>query len=215
MNPDYVKSNILPETFASLNLNFIIFSNNAGQVIASYGYDLINNQPTPVPQDFLNLISQNQFFRDPGVDSKSVGYLLINDKPILLAYHPILTGKFLGPPRGSIIMGRYLSKDYITHLSEATQSSIQIEFYEGSALNRELQTAQRVPDIGIPIFIKILSPQSIAGYTVIEDIFGAPVLILRTDMERDIYNQGNDTVLFLFLLYFLAAYSFLSRPFIY
>jgi len=208
LNPDYVKSNILPGTFTSLNLNFFIFVNNSGQVFASYGYDLINEQSLDLPADLLDLIAKNQLFHDPDINNKLVGILQLKDGALLFAAHPILTSKYTGPPRGSLILGRYLSKDYASQLAEATQSSIQIDSYVGSTLSLELQTAIQVPDSEPPLFINVLSAESIAGYTVLTDVFDNPALILRAGMERDIYNHGYATILFFITVMFFGCLFF-------
>jgi signal transduction histidine kinase len=41
-----------------------------------------------------------------------------------------------------------------------------------------------------PIIVQPLDEQSIAGYTAVQDIYGEPVLMLRADMPRYIYAQG-------------------------
>jgi PAS domain S-box-containing protein len=60
------------------------------------------------------------------------------------------------------------------------------------------------------VFVKILDEKSIAGYSVIDDIFGQPVLILRVVMERDIFRQGYDTVIFFIYVVFLGSIFFLT-----
>jgi len=54
-----------------------------------------------------------------------------------------------------------------------------------------------------PIFIKPLSEESIAGYALINDIYGDPSLVLRVDMSRGIYEQGQSTIYY-FIISLLA-----------
>ncbi|MFC2019096.1 HAMP domain-containing protein [Chloroflexota bacterium] len=55
-----------------------------------------------------------------------------------------------------------------------------------------------------PISVQALDEQSVAGYGLLQDIYGEPALILRVDMtDRNVYRQGKATVNFLIVL--LAA----------
>jgi signal transduction histidine kinase len=50
------------------------------------------------------------------------------------------------------------------------------------------------------IYIQTLNDQSIAGYGLLSDVHGNPVVLLRVDMSRDIYEQGKAS-----LWYFMLA----------
>jgi signal transduction histidine kinase len=52
--------------------------------------------------------------------------------------------------------------------------------------------------------VKPLSADAVAGYTLLKDIFGNPILILRVDMPRDIYQQGQTTISY-FIIFLLIA----------
>jgi two-component system NtrC family sensor kinase len=55
-----------------------------------------------------------------------------------------------------------------------------------------------------PMVVRPLSEESIAGYALLEDIYGTPGLVLRVDMPREIHRQGKASVSF-FLLSLLAV----------
>ncbi|MEI7989500.1 MAG: CHASE4 domain-containing protein, partial [Chloroflexota bacterium] len=214
LNPAYVESNILPETFTSLNINFIIFTDNAGKFIASYGYDLVKNQAMPIPEDLMNLISKNPQFIEL-LNKKTAGIVLLKDGPTSLVSHPILTSKNTGPQHGLFIMGRFLGDEFASSLSETNQIPVHLDFYENSPLRLELDTAQPEAKSAFPLYIKDVSEEMISGYTIIQNIFGKPALIMRVDKEKDIFNQGQNTLFFysltvvLFSLLFIGAIIFL------
>ncbi len=214
LNPAYVSSNMNPATFASLGINFFIFTDNSGKVIASYGYDLTKNVTIAVSADLLDLISTSELFHKIDSNTDSTGFVISNGKPILLAYHPILTSVSAGPPHGLLIMGRLMGDDFTAQLSDTTQLTIEIEPYQNSALSLELKTVKQVVGSEPAISIKILDPQSIAGYVVFPDIFGNPALILRTVMERDIYNHGYTTILFFINVVFFGSVFFFATALI-
>ncbi|MFH7813392.1 hypothetical protein ACH0C8_15895, partial [Acetobacter lovaniensis] len=52
-----------------------------------------------------------------------------------------------------------------------------------------------------PAVVRALDDKNVAGYGLIEDINGNPALMLRVDVARDIYAQGQSSIqLFLVLL---------------
>ncbi len=220
-NPIYGNSNIVPEIFLNLNINFLIVSDNSGQIISAHGYDTIKKVPLTIPPDLLDLISNNPLFHNPTINSASAGIVMINNQPILLAYHPILTDSQSDSLHGLLFIGRSLDDDFAKQLSSITQLSIQIEPYQNSELSLELKSAKRIVGIQDEISVNILGPQSIAGYTVIQDIFGKPALTMRTDMERDIFNNGYTSIEFFIysvffgnLCIFILAYILLNKQII-
>jgi GAF domain-containing protein/HAMP domain-containing protein len=44
------------------------------------------------------------------------------------------------------------------------------------------------------IFIQSLGKENIAGYTLLRDVHGEPILVMRVDMPRDIYGQGQTSL---------------------
>jgi two-component system NtrC family sensor kinase len=44
LNPSYITTNITPDTFSNLGINFFIITDNSAQVTAAYGYDLIKSK---------------------------------------------------------------------------------------------------------------------------------------------------------------------------
>lgn len=48
-----------------------------------------------------------------------------------------------------------------------------------------------------PILIRRLSEQTIAGYSLLPDIYGKPALLLRVDVPREIYKQGQTSLYYL------------------
>jgi len=49
------------------------------------------------------------------------------------------------------------------------------------------------------ILVRPLGDESIAGYTLLNDIYGKPAILLRVDAPRDIFNQGKVSMQYLFI----------------
>jgi len=123
---------------------------------------------------------------------------------MLIASQPILTSEDEGPVRGTLIMGRYLDANEIEWLAEQTHLSLTVQRYDYSPMPPDFQAA--IPSLSeeAPILIQPLDKQSIAGYALLKDIYEKPILLLRVDIPRDIYTQGQASVSY-FILSLLAA----------
>ena len=209
LNPAFITSNITPDTFINLNINFFIIMDKSGQVIVSHGYDLIKNEPLAISTNLLDQIINLPNSQNPSLKSGSAGFVLINDQPILMAYHPILTSRSEGPQHGVLVIGRFLGDSFAAQLSNTTQLSIQIESYINSTLRLEFEGAKQVTDGETTISINPLNSKNIAGYMMVEDVFNNPVMILKAAMDRDIYNHGYDTILFFIYIVFFGSLFFI------
>jgi len=72
----------------------------------------------------------------------------------------------------------------------------------------DLQTAKSFLSEQTPTFIQPLSEESIAGYALLEDIYGKPALVLKVDTPRSIYGQGQATLRYLILSILAVALAF-------
>jgi GAF domain-containing protein len=63
----------------------------------------------------------------------------------------------------------------------------------------DFQTAQSAVSEAAPILVRPLSADSVAGYTLLKDVYGAPALVLRVDSPRTIYAQGQAALLYFYL----------------
>ncbi|MGD8505923.1 MAG: CHASE4 domain-containing protein, partial [Candidatus Bathyarchaeota archaeon] len=190
-NEDYVGSNLPDETFIDSELNLIAYINSSGGVVFGKVFDLENEEEIPVPESLLEHLSPNSLLlQHLDADSSVTGIILLPEDPILVASRPILTSESEGPILGALIMGYYLDSGRISSLAETTHLSLNLRRFEDSQMPSDFQMALSSLSEEAPIFIRPLDAESIAGYALLEDIYGAPSLVLRADMPRSIYNQG-------------------------
>ena len=195
-NPDYIKRNLRPADFQTLNINLILYLNASGNLVYGRGFNLKQRQFKPVPKGFLpTLRSKMNLRQQPNNMSRFSGIVLLPEGPLVLSALPILTGQGKGPVRGTLIMGRYLNSDEIKRLSQLTRLNITaykvtdpqlpIDVSEAkAALSSEVQSSET------SIVVQPSSTDTIRGYTLLQDIYNQPALLLRVDLPRDIYQQG-------------------------
>jgi PAS domain S-box-containing protein len=200
LNERYIEVNLPDATLPSLGLNFMLFFNSAGQLVFSKAADLQNETPLTIPSSLMNhLASHPSILRHTDPEGSITGLLSLPEGPLLFASRPIVTSEWEGPIRGTLILARYLDAAEIASLAEATQLSISISRYNDSQQPLDFQAARAALSPEQPIFVRPLNQDRVAGYALLQDIFGAPAFILRIDTARDIYQQGQATLSYLIL----------------
>ena len=191
LNEDYIESNLLDETFIGYEMNLMLFANSTGGIVFSKFFDLENEEEIPVPESFLEHLSPNNvLLQHLNTESSVTGIVLLSEDPLLIASHPILTSEEKGPILGTLIMGYYLDSSQITSLAETTHLSLNVHPVNDVQMPSDFQRALSSLTEEEPIFIEPLSADSVAGYVLLNDIYGEPSLVLRADMSRDIYMYG-------------------------
>ena len=192
---DYVTSNLVNSSFENLKVNYILLFDSTGMIAAGKGYDFRNHRPLEIPPGLLSeLAPGSQLLSHAGVDSRRAGILVLPEDTLLLASRPIITSERRGPVRGTLIMARYLDEALMEQLSKVTGLSLGIFRISAPDLPPDVEAAQQRLQAGLPTHIEAISEERIAGYAALNDIFNRPSLILRVNLPRDIYQQGQSTI---------------------
>lgn len=193
-NAEYQASNLVPATFVQLKINLMAFVRKNGQIIYAGHFDRNTAEARNFPGMFQNRLSDLLRLRD---DQETIkGILLLPEGPLLFTARPILTSTQQGPSRGTVFMGRYLNRDEVDRLSTITQLSFSLfQFSDPSMPGNAANARNILAEIEGPL-IQPLHNTSIAGYTLLPDVFGQPALLLQVNMPRDIYQQGKKSILY-------------------
>ncbi|MBP2031310.1 sensor domain CHASE-containing protein [Methanohalophilus levihalophilus] len=201
-NEEYIDSNLVDSTFYALDVNAMLYVNSSGYLVYGKAMDLENEEEVPIPPELYDMIYEGSFILDhPDTESSISGILLFPENPMIVFSRPILTSNDEGPIRGTLILCRYLDSAKIEELSENTQLSLDVHRFNDSSNPLDVQVAQSSLLASSSVFIQPLSEQSIAGYTVINDIYGDPALVLRVNLPRGIYEQGQSTIILPCIVY--------------
>jgi len=195
-NPEYIESNPTDETLDGLRINLILYFNSTGEIVFSKGYDLENSSETPIPESLLSLFyTNNSILIQKNTEQNLKGLVLLPEKPLLVASYPILTSKGEGPVRGTLIFGRYMDENEIVRLSEITHLSLKMHNLDEPDIPADLKAEGSFSE---PIIVRATSEDSISGYTLLNDVYGNPAHLLEVSLPRPIYNQGKESVKYLF-----------------
>jgi diguanylate cyclase (GGDEF)-like protein len=196
-NDVYIRSNLLDSTFTGLHLNAIIFVNTSGKIVFEKAFDLINNKPVPVPSSLVEHLSEDSpLLQHRDSNRGKTGILILPEGTLLLASQPILPSDDEGPIRGTLIMGRYLDDGQVDRLAERTNLAVEMTLIDAPGISSAAYEIRTTPPEERNIQVQTISEHEIAGYGVLEDIYGQPALILKINMSREIYRQGLYNILF-------------------
>ena len=213
-NEDYVIANFQDSSFTSLKMNLIAVINTSGVMVHGEAFDMVNEEEVPIPTDLGGyLAGESLLTQHPDEQSSIAGILLLSEGPMLIASQSILTSEGSGPVQGSLIMGRYLDLAEVQRLAELTHLSLTLRQLDDDNMPADFQLAQSSLSEKEPTFVHPLNNDLVAGYGLLTDIYGKPALVLRVDLTRDIYAQGQQTIAYVILailvLGALAALTFI------
>ncbi|UCC33617.1 MAG: hypothetical protein JSW53_01020, partial [Candidatus Bathyarchaeota archaeon] len=195
MSIDYVESNLLDETFIGAEINLMVFVNSSGQSVFSKAFDLQNETEIEVPQSFWELLfAQENLWLHNEPENSTSGIIFLPEGPMIIASRPIITSENEGPVRGALIMGRYLDSEKIESLAARTHLSITLHSTDDSQLPADFREVLSLLSDEQPTLVLPLSEDDVAGYSLVKDVKGSSVLLMRVDMPRDIYKQGQSSL---------------------
>ncbi len=214
-----------PDTFERLQFNYILLTNANGTVISGKGYDLDSHSEKPVPPALATLLSSHQ--QVPlGIKNEfgTMGILQFPEGPLMLTVRPVFSDPDKGRIIGYILLGRYIDATEVSRLSSMAQLPLELQPYSKTDLPADYQVAKaRFPrstspfvqregkealTINAPTYILPQGSVMLGTYSLIRDLTGQPVLILKVSIVRDIYEQGKSTTYYFLALLIIAGLVF-------
>ena len=194
-NEDYIKTNLMNSTFKNLNLNLMLFYNSTGSLVYGSAYDFVNDNDIPIPAALKDLAPDDLILMHNDTESSYQGIFHLSEGTVLISSQPILKSDRTGPVMGTVIFGRYLNDAEINRLSEMTHISLKVYHPYDPDIPADLHAQDPFSE---PIIVRAASEDSISGYTLLNDVYGNPALLLEISLPRLIYKQGKESVNYLF-----------------
>jgi len=208
-NQQYVQANLLPQALANLRVNLALFLNPSGKVVFGTGFDQKTQQKTPIPSALRQQLSpQNLLLQHPDPKSNRTGILLLPQGPMLITSQPIVNTKGEGPIRGTVIFGRNLDREAVKNLSKIIRLPLTVHNLNQAELPADFQAVRDSLSEKEPIQVRPLNEETMAGYTVLSDVYGKPALLLRVEVSRDIYRQGQSSQRYLMVSVLVVGVMF-------
>ena len=210
-NGTYMKINIGEPAFAVMGVDYILFVWAPGQPPAGLGYDLETGQPIPLPTGLSEELMGDDcpLSIPPQIDSTATtGILVLPEDTLLVQSYPYAIESAMFPGgsiMGRLIFARFLDAAQVEELAEQTHLSLGLYRQDDPQMPADFVAAQSRLSDETPVITQPLNKDTVAGYGLLKDVHGIPVMVMRADMPRDIYHQGQQTVIWL-IVYLTAAF---------
>jgi len=197
-------------TLQTQRLNFVILMDNFGRVIESRGYNRITKEVIAVPQSLMaNLAPNGPLIQTTISDGKVAGILILPEGPLLIVCRPVVRPGTEDAERGFMITGRYLDKaGDLKELIRLTNFPLSIYQVNAPNMPADFADASRHLFKDGDIYAHPLTESVLGGYTLLNDIYGKPALILKAEMPRRMYNRGRISLLYFVCSLILAGVVF-------
>ncbi len=188
-NRDYIDSNIAPETYSELSIDYLVIFNRYMDSIFSGGADRLSQKELFVPQELFDHFKENVY---SGVNSSKNGFLNVNGDALLFASQRISNTDKTGESNGYILMAKWFSDQSLQDLVKLSKRKIQILPYESAIY--ELKDSQKLEDD--IFFLKGVSNSYRTVFLVIKDVFNTNSWVLEIKFPSGLFLQMNSAVMF-------------------
>jgi len=203
------------DSLHNTEINLLLFLDSYGQIVFSRFLNSSGGAEV-MPQNLIEQLSLYGFC--PGcLDKKSkfTGIILLSGQPMMIVTHPITNSKKDSPTMGRVVLGRFLSQKEIDKLSGIAQLNLTIYPLGDPEMPEDFRQAQSQLSYSSPVFVNLLDEDSIAGYALLTNIYGNPLMILGVNASREIYRQGANSMESFVILFSAAGLLFLLMTLIY
>lgn len=205
-NPRFPVADLPPVAMGQMKLNFVVLLDKSGREVFSRGYDVVTLEEAPLPVGLLeNLGPRSVLLDHKNPSAKLDGILVLSSGPVLIDSRPVVTTNSEGPIVGTMIAGRAFDSDEVLRLSEMTHLSLDMVRLDSPAAPAEFRDSGALENQTV---VRPQNKESIVAYREFNDIFGKPCVILQVRSQRDIYQQGQTTLLQFLLLLLAAGFTF-------
>jgi len=187
-NPDFVAANLTAATLANLQIEGILMIDTQGRAVGSYGYDpdrqRYRDVPPAVEQEIAALYG-------PGSAARDRGLLAIDGQLLQIASSAIVDSNDSQPSRGTLVMLRALDQGVVDQLARQIRLTLSfVPMGTDAAVPADVLTELE----NAPLALRIDSDEHVSSWSLLPDMHGAPALLMRVSMPRDIVRQGRAAV---------------------
>jgi signal transduction histidine kinase/CheY-like chemotaxis protein len=204
-----IAAQFAPGAFEQLRVNFVVVFNARGQEIFAEGFKLAAMEPGPVPADLVGYLRPWSRLLASGDPSRDAGGIaMLSSGPALIGSSAIAPTGSHRVRGGTLVFGRFLDADETVRLGQMTYMPVDIERFDARSMRPDFRRAASALSAQSPVFIHPDSVESLGAYQVLRDIYGNPAAILRILLPRNIYRQGQTSLLQVLLLLLAAGFAF-------
>jgi signal transduction histidine kinase len=213
-------------------VNYLVFVDDTGKIGSANGFAPATQSVLDLPEDFKAHVSPaDRLLKFRGPRDRVDGLILLSSGPLLVVSRPIVHTNYAGPARGSLITARYLDARALQELVQRHGVGSLAAFrmddqqYPDEVATARASLATSAPELAAArVYLRAVNEKVIARHISLSDIYGKPALILRIEMPRAIYHEGQSSQVYVaaatlcivvaggLIILWLLEKSVLSRP---
>jgi PAS domain S-box-containing protein len=180
------------QTFADLRIDVLLILDTADQPVWGGGFDSSAARRVPLPADVLG--PPSPLARLSTNNGQVAGLILLDAGPLLVASSPILKSDGAGPARGTLVMGRWLDETAVRELADSTGVDLAMRRADAIAPGEPHALAVSALAQGRAADVRVLKPDTVAGYGLIRDLADRPALLAEVRRSREVHRQALETI---------------------
>jgi len=194
-NPDYASTNLNDANLRFLNIDIMLFYNNAGQLY----YKTTSHLPGKGLDALASALDETlrlhgKIIHHQEVASVKDGVLSLSQGTVLISSRPIIKSSTQGPIRGTLVTARLIDNNFITQLAATTRFNLRLIPYQTWRSDSNQTDEHGLPNQTNDVIVRIITGDHLQGYKILHDILGQPSLVLILDLPRTIYAQGETSM---------------------
>ena len=207
--PGWGEKNFGEDTYQHLRLNVLVYFNVAAEPIFAREFETSTGQLKVARPEIIRALTRlaQPQIHSPASDGTS-GILDLPQGCLLVAAWPVVSSVGNGPPKGTLIMARWLNQGELRRLGWTQNLQFDVSPTRDLHPGDESKVALTHLSGSASVFVRPLSQDQIASYTLLKDIHGDSSLLLRVVMPRSVHQQGRTTLTFLMLATLIVGLVF-------
>lgn len=194
-NPAYVATNLEGSWMRDNELNMMLFFDPSERLVWGRLASLKENREIPMAAAFPAGRPPNALMMShASLDSSIKGLLGTEWGPMLISSFPILTTNHEGPVAGTCVFGRFLDRKHIAALEERSKVNVAVYSAIAAALPEPYKATARSLKAGKATMEYVETDQVVRAFSLLRDIHGKPLLLLRVDTPRGATAVGAQTI---------------------
>lgn len=206
-NPQFVQANLGAKALRDKGIDLLLVCDRDGKVV--WRHLVHPDRPSPITlRDFPSerLLPTHPLLAAMRGGEPATGLFLTEREPMLIGARPILSSERAGEPRGTVLLGRFLSGRLDQLITERTRVPFDFWSMDGrsplpsdvEALRDELTASSR------PV-LREYDESTLHAYAVLNDLRGRPNFLVRASVERRITLAGTASIRYALLSTIAAA----------
>ena len=212
-NTRFIETNIVPQAFADLKVNLMVFINNSGSIVFGKGYYLNNMTEMPIEQTAFKSVISLAF--NQNTDGNPLkGFVKTDDGTLLVVARPILKSNYEGPENGLLIFGVLFDESEIAVLSKVVGLPIEWRPTDDAKMSADFLKANSTLATTTSTYCTSVTETEISGYVPIQDFNSNHIALVSVVDSRDGYIETKTEIFVITIaiavmgLIFLAAFYF-------